>query len=582
MKKSRRFFRAGYLLWITLFCFGFFPEFDLSQDDNCTWATVTFGGLVYAQEEERREFHPLESVPAEGVEPLEGPLHPLLREELPIEGQPLEGPIDPETYRLGPGDLLAVFVVGEIEDQILARVAADGTLRFRTLGIFDARGRFLSEVKAEVLQAAKERYRTAEVVVSLVELRNFKASVGGVVWAPGTYNLTATDRAVTLLSRAGGFYNPKRATEEESEPPQIGPYSARRAQLIHRDGSVDCVDLPLFLRAGLPEGNPYVEDGDFLLIPPLNPSAGVLEIHGAVHHPGLIEYLEGDNLERALLLAGNPTIEAQRDSVEITRFVGDTTRFYTFYVDIDEPGALETPLCPDDRIYVRPKPLYHPRHQVMLTGEFMKPGDYAVSETGTPLLVVVGKAGGFTPWASLKEATLTRTMDIEMVDPEYERLSLTPPADMKPLEYEYYKTKNREVKGQVVVDLYALFVEGDSTQNILLRDGDSLHVPTSTQAVKVTGQVKNPGIIRYEPDKTYSYYIKKAGGFSWNANRSKIRVIKGISGNWVKPKRTPIEEGDTIFIPEKPYVDYWQLYKDMMLVLAQVATLYLVIHTVTK
>lgn len=581
MKRLKSVFGAGYLLWITLFCLGIYPEFRSPQQGTTTRLELTFVSTASAQEKGAREFYPLESTPAEGAEPLEGPLHPLLREDLPIEGQPLEGPIDPETYLLGPGDLLAVFIVGEIEEEILARVAADGSVRFRTLGIFNTRGRFFSEVREEILQAAKDRYRTAEIVVSLVELRNFKASVGGIVWAPGTYDLTATDRVVTLLSRAGGFYNPVSASGGE-EVPKLGNYSARRARIIHRDGSVESVDLLLFLRAGLFEGNPYVQDGDFLLVPPLNRNSGVLEIYGAVNHEGLIEYLEGDYLGRALLLAGGPTLEAQSDSVEITRFAGETTEFITFYVDLNQPGASETPLYPDDRIYVRPKPLYHPRHQVEVAGQIMQPGFYPVDEAGTPLLNVIQKAGGFTPRASLKKATLTRTMGVELTDTEYERLRLTPVADMKPLEYEYYKTKKREIKDQVVVDLHALFMEGDSTQNILLHGGDSLHVPTTTQAVNVTGQVKNPGMVAYEPGKQYTYYIEQAGGLSWNASRSRIRVIKVLSGNWIKPKHTVIEDGDTIFIPEKPYVDYWQVYKDVMLVLVQLATLYLVIEAISK
>jgi protein involved in polysaccharide export with SLBB domain len=532
------------------------------------------------------------------MDPLEGPLHQLLREEISAEGQALEGAVDPQTYRLGPGDLIAVFIFGDIEDKILARVSADGLLTLRTLGVFDTRGKVFAEIRDAVMKAAQNRYQSQEIDVSLVELRSFKASIGGMVWAPGTYNLTAADRAITLLARAGGFYNPQRRKEaeltqiqqvmerqkkkEEKQIPELPSYSARRAQIIHQDGGVEKLDLLLFLRAGRYEGNPHLSDGDFLLVPPLNPKSGVIGVFGSVNHEGWLEYVEGDDLERAILLSGGLTLDADYDSIEIARFVGEGSEYRSFFVNLNDPGAWEIPLYPDDRIYVRSKPDFHPRHQVELRGEFVRPGFYPVGAKGTPLLEVIQKAGGFTPRASLKEATLTRKMGIELVDPEYERLRLTPISEMKPLEYQYYKTKTREKTGRVVVDLYALFYEGDSTHNVLVRDGDILEVPPITRAVSVTGQVKNPGIVTYKPGEPFTYYIEKCGGYSWNAKKSKIRVIKALSGMWVKPRTTLIEEGDTIFVPSKPEVDYWQVYKDIMLVVTQFATLYLVVVTASR
>lgn len=576
---------TGCLLLIALFCFAFNPQFRTDPHSGDICFEMAAGLVASAQQQQQQrpeEFRPLESTPPIGVQPLEGPLHELLREELPIEGQPLEGPVDPTTYRLGPGDLLAVYIVGEVEDQIVARVAADGVLRLRTLGIFDARERLYGDVREEILQVAKNRYRTGEIEVSLVQLRNFKAAVGGMVWAPGTYNMTATDRAVSLLSRAGGFYNPVGEEKQFSKLPELPDYSARRAKLIHRDGSVESVDLLLFLRAGLPEGDPYLQDGDFLLIPPLNATTGVVGVYGAVNYEGVMEYREGDDLERALILAGNLTSDALRDSVEITRFTGEKGKYRTFYVNLDAENGLNTPLCPDDRVFVRPMPEYHPRYQVQLQGEVVKSGFYPVNKLGTPLVDVVQQAGGFTPWASLKEATVTRLYGKELEDPEFDRLNKTPVADMKELEYDYYRTKVREKRGRIAVDFEALFLRGDSTQNVMVRDGDIIEIPPLTKRVQITGQVNKPGIVNFEEGKDYHFYIQRAGGYAWNARTAKVRIIKGITGKWVKPGQTLLEPGDTIFIPEKPEVDYWKIFSDGLVVVTQLATLVLVIDAVTN
>jgi hypothetical protein len=59
-----------------------------------------------------------------------------------------------------------------------------------------------------------------------------------------------------------------------------------------------------------------------------------------------------------------------------------------------------------------------------------------------------------------------------------------------------------------------------------------------------------------------------------------LRLIKAHSGTWMKPKKsTPIEIGDTIFVPEKQEVDWWELSKDLLLVASQVATVLIMIKS---
>ncbi|XGA81016.1 polysaccharide export protein [Halomonas sp. CH40] len=64
------------------------------------------------------------------------------------------------------------------------------------------------------------------------------------------------------------------------------------------------------------------------------------------------------------------------------------------------------------------------------------------------------------------------------------------------------------------ISLYALLKEGDLSQNLLLEDGDVLHVPTSdNQAVAVMGQVRAPGSLRMGADRfSLTDAISRAGG----------------------------------------------------------------------
>jgi polysaccharide biosynthesis/export protein len=547
------------------------------------------------------KLNPLE-VPPEDFKPLEeqrqleAPMKALLREEPPTLGQPIEGPVDPKEYRMGPGDLVAVFVVSKVEQQLLARVTADGMLRIPSLGLFNVQNRLYGEVRDEVLAVAQKRYKAEAISVSLIELREFKASVGGLVWAPGTYKVNAVDRAASLIARAGGFYHPHPGEEkpnaiqihgmisrlpEQDRTRDLPNYSTRHAQLIHRDGSTSNVDLLLFLRAGLPEGNPHLRDGDFLLIPPLNPQTSVLGIFGAVNQQGTIEYLPGDNLNKALLLAGNLTGDARRDSIEITRFSDSGSNYQTFYVNLDSPGSVDTELKADDRIFIRQKTQYHRLCQAEIRGEVSKPGYYPIPEAGSKLSNLLKLAGGVTDRASLSQAVLVRKQATQ-VDAEYERLLGANLTEKNKLESEYLKIKTRELGGRVVVNLYKLIEEGDSASDVTVLDGDVLIIPEISHTVILIGQLKNPGITIYTPGSDYKDYVESVGGFANNADRLHVKVIKARTGTWVKAGSAVIEEGDTIFVPGKPDFDYWQFTKDAMLVITQFATIYLIVNNTTK
>ncbi|MCK4596533.1 SLBB domain-containing protein, partial [bacterium] len=96
-------------------------------------------------------------------------------------------------------------------------------------------------------------------------------------------------------------------------------------------------------------------------------------------------------------------------------------------------------------------------------------------------------------------------------------------------------------------------------------------------------QVNDPGAVSYKPGRDLDYYIAQAGGYNWNARKNRVRVIRGSTGQWLKPSKVKrLEPGDTIFVPEKPERDYWGYFKDFMKVSAEIATVILVIQQVTK
>ena len=89
-------------------------------------------------------------------------------------------------------------------------------------------------------------------------------------------------------------------------------------------------------------------------------------------------------------------------------------------------------------------------------------------------------------------------------------------------------------------------------------------------------------MIPWMEGKDWSYYIQAAGGYTNNRKTGKDRIIRGTSGNWVKPnKKVAIQPGDTIFIPAQTDRSLWTDVKDIVTLTSSVVTIILGIHALT-
>jgi protein involved in polysaccharide export with SLBB domain len=240
-------------------------------------------------------------------------------------------------------------------------------------------------------------------------------------------------------------------------------------------------------------------------------------------------------------------------------------------------------LKPDDRLFVRSVTRWHERLQVTVSGEARYPGSYVIDRDSTTLRAVIDRAGGFTAEASLQESFVLRANTTISIDPEYERLKLVPAPDMTPDEYEYFKMKSRERRGLLTVDFQRLFKTGDVSQDVVLKNGDQIFIEKNRETVVVTGAVASPGGVIYNPRLTVNDYILRAGGYGWNARRNKTRVIRAKTGEWVWAGKAGIlGPGDTVWVPEKPYRDWWNIFLQGLTTAGQVATIILVVDTVRR
>jgi polysaccharide export outer membrane protein len=404
-----------------------------------------------------------------------------------------------------------------------------------------------------------------------VGLRRFKVSVAGAVRAPGIYSVFANTRISEVIATAGGFL-------ENS--------SLRNIMVTHSEGTVSKADVLKFWRSGDRARNPYVLGGDLIFVPAREININTCGIYGAVKSPGEFEYRPDDSLLDLIRLAYGLTMDADFLRADLIRFNPDRRTTRTISIDLEDLISGNNPesniaLMPDDRVFIRTIPDFHKKEQVAIKGEVLYPGVYNVEEDQTKLSEVIAKAGGFTPDASLSEAEMIRVYNV--VDPEFDRLKNIPVADMTKSEYNYFKLRARERQGRVAVDFEKLFLQGQNEYDIVLKNGDVINIPPKSMVVNVSGSVVNPGLVTYESGEDYKYYIKRAGGLSWKARENKIQIIKGLTGERLRPSKSrKIDPGDTILVPEKPERDYWGFFRDTVIVLGNLATIYLVVQQATK
>lgn len=481
----------------------------------------------------------------------------------------LEGPIDPATYILGPGDVLGLTVQGTIQRYDELTVSPEGTVLIPGAGPVAVAGSSLESSRTLIETEVARSYRNVRVIVSLLRLRRFAIFVLGHVASPGQYEASQADRVSGGIQKAGG---------------PLPNASDRSIHLIRRDGTRVPCDLLRLWRTGDLGADPQLQDGDIVIVD--SRREGVM-VNGEVNKPGQIEFLEGDSLGGMIRLAGGLTQRATLDTIEIARYEsGSTVPTLSYLLGGSPDGQSDLfgfALEARDAIQIRTDPNWDIRHRVELKGEVRFPGTYIVDEDQTALSTLIARAGGFTPDASLREATLVRRVDESIKDPEYERLRLIPPADMSRTEYEYFKMRGRQRLGLMAVNFADLFEKGDESQDVILRDGDVVTVPLRKTYVTLAGQVAIPGNIRYEPELDIDDYIARAGGYAWNAAKGRTVLIRASTGEWIgRGSADKIGPGDTIWVPEQPDRDWYTMFKETLLILSQVATIYLVIRTSTR
>lgn len=468
-----------------------------------------------------------------------------------------EGSIDPDEYFVGPGDKLFISIKGVTEIANTVVINQEGWLYIPNVGGIDLRNLTLKESKEHISEKLNDYYKNVSIFISLADLRKIKVSLTGDVVKPAIYTLTANARLIDLLGDSYGL----------NETADI-----RNIKVVAKDGTLNKYDFLSFLRFGDYKFNPMLREGDVVIIDKIDK---VVRISGPVKYPAAYEFVEGENINDLINLAGGFLATASKDTIELVRFSKDGLSQNSKYISLEQIQKEDIKLENKDQVIARAIPEYLEEHYVLVSGYVKYPGWYKIDKDKTYLSDIIFKAGGFRKDASLNEATLVRTQDSEVKDPEFERLRLMERKDMTDDEYDYFKFKSRQNTGKVVVDFVELFEKHNPIEDVILKNRDIINVPEKKNYIIMLGAVVNPGKLIYDPELGVLDYIDLAGGFGWRAEEGKVRVVKANTGEWIDYDEVEIlEPGDTIWIPEEPPpAKFWDVFTTTLSVVAQVAAI---------
>jgi polysaccharide biosynthesis/export protein len=467
----------------------------------------------------------------------------------------LEGPVDPDKYFVGPSDVFSVNIWLSLPINFSITVTPEGTLIVPTIGEIRVADLTLSEAKKKVINVIKKKYLSGDPSVTLLSPRQISVTVTGAVRYPGKYVLYATDRVDKAVTEANIITEANKLRQVDNLSNLEERFQSKRnIRLVRRSGEVVRIDIPKYFASKDAQYDQLLREGDQVFVPRIDSKKNVFGVYGGVNVQGSFELVEGEHLLDAIELAYGLTRRAKADSILLYRYnVGSGKQIVSVHdfwnMTLD---SLKNPaLVAGDRVVVQEQPDVREDYKVIVDGEVKYPGTYPLSKDSTKLSTVVEWCGGFTEYASLASAQVYR-FTVSREDVELEKL-LSQRGSITPEDSSYYLLESElHMRHEVVnVDFKKLFVNKDSSEDVYLRNGDYLSVPSIRKTIYVFGQVTNPGNVPFVPGKDYEYYIQKCSDYTENARKGDVMIIKRSTRQWLAPGETKIEEGDYVWVPKK-------------------------------
>jgi protein involved in polysaccharide export with SLBB domain len=390
------------------------------------------------------------------------------------------------------------------------------------------------------------------IVDSIIDRFENMVEIKGAVFRPGMYNLGAKVNSVrSLIESADGL------TEEA-----MVSRAVLRRMKPNRTQEVISVDLK-----GIVEGSAAditLQNEDVLFIPTLaeHQNLRTLTINGEVIFPGTYEYADGMTIEDLIIQSGGLTDNASTARVDVARRIIDpeattasmeVAKTFSFSIkpDFEFDGDKGFTLMPYDVVSVRRSPISLEPMNVQVEGEVAFQGTYTLTKKNQRLSDVISAAGGVVDGAYVRGARLVRTMNADERARMQELVKMAKQsAGLDSKDSLSLEQLSMETTYTVGIHLDLALQNPGCDEDVELRDGDRLVIPSYNRTVKISGDILKPNTVAFKNNKNYKYYIEQAGGYGQRARKSHTYILYQ-NGTIAKASKGKIEPGCEIIVPTK-------------------------------
>lgn len=325
------------------------------------------------------------------------------------------------------------------------------------------------------------------------------------------------------------------------------------------------------------------------------------KISGELQKPGIYPYIENTTISDLIQFAGGLKFTAN-PVLEITRILQEDKVNLAYKIkrlDLEDSTSLNFELLPFDQIHVKRKPGSF-NEEAVIIGEVKSPGRMSIISENERLSSIIERAGGLTINAYPKGAILIRRNELYQLSDDIKLYNET----LENIRYEILQNAGADLYGKsdlssrkdniaiftesssratvnkvnsslkisiidsldssrsaqfevVAIDFEEVLEKPGSPSDLFVKAGDIISIPPELQTVRVTGEVNNNVILKYDKGKNYKQYVNDSGGFNSSASK-KYSTILYPNGRKAKVSRflffkyfPPVEPGATIIVGTK-------------------------------
>ena len=304
----------------------------------------------------------------------------------------------------------------------------------------------------------------------------------------------------------------------------------------------------------------------------------IISVFGSVHFPGQYPLTKDMVLQDAIKSAGGLKDATFNSEIELSRSYDAGKQFAVTnsLASIMNAQDMATTLQGMDVITL--KQISTKIQTVEITGEVYFSGIYPISKNQT-LRELIQKAGGITEFGSTEAAYFQRKalMEAEIKRLEDAKSELRRKivlssqsgglgqssldnnaiAQLTSLIIDDTSESEKENLGRLVIDLESII--NQSIKDIILEDGDRLHIPKIQQSISVIGEVFVPSAHSYASNLNIDDYISLSGGANPYSDEDNIYLIKSdgriisptqlTSNRFFRGTSKQLQPGDSIVVP---------------------------------